>query len=64
MLGPRGRFTTFAHCHTAWTPPARRFASELRSHFATVERAPVVWPNLPPAFVHRAGSAGHRPAER
>lgn len=60
VLRPRGRFTTFAYCHAAWTPPARRFAAELRSHFATVERTAVVWPNLPPAFVYRAG---HQPAE-
>lgn len=53
-LSPRGRFTTFAYAHTAWTPPARRFARLLRSRFAIVERTPVVWRNLPPAYVYRA----------
>jgi phosphatidylethanolamine/phosphatidyl-N-methylethanolamine N-methyltransferase len=53
-LAPNGRFTTFAYAHTAWTPPARRFAASLRSRFAVVERTPVVWGNLPPAFVYRA----------
>ena len=53
-LSPYGRFTTFAYAHTAWTPPARRFARLLRSRFAVVERTPVVWRNLPPAYVYRA----------
>ncbi len=53
-LAPNGRFTTFAYTHTAWTPPARRFAATLRSRFAVVERTKVVWRNLPPAFVYRA----------
>ncbi|MEV5719434.1 methyltransferase domain-containing protein [Amycolatopsis mediterranei] len=53
-LAPNGRFTTFAYAHTAWTPPARRFAASLRSRFAVVERTQVVWGNLPPAFVYRA----------
>ncbi|MFD9738242.1 class I SAM-dependent methyltransferase [Umezawaea sp. NPDC059074] len=56
-LAPDGRFTTFAYAHTAWTPPARRFAASLRSRFAVVERSPVVWGNLPPAFVYRAALA-------
>jgi phospholipid N-methyltransferase len=53
-LTPNGRFTTFAYAHAAWTPPGRRFAASLRSRFAVVERTPVVWGNLPPAFVYRA----------
>ncbi|RSM42022.1 methyltransferase domain-containing protein [Amycolatopsis balhimycina DSM 5908] len=53
-LASNGRFTTFAYAHAAWTPPARRFAASLRSRFAVVERTPVVWGNLPPAFVYRA----------
>ncbi|WP_439383697.1 class I SAM-dependent methyltransferase [Amycolatopsis lexingtonensis] len=53
-LAPAGRFTTFAYAHAAWAPPARRFAASLRSRFAVVERTPVVWGNLPPAFVYRA----------
>ncbi|MET7989588.1 methyltransferase domain-containing protein [Amycolatopsis sp. NPDC005232] len=54
ILSPRGCFTTFAYAHTAWTPPARRFARLLRSRFFVVERTPVVWRNLPPAYVYRA----------
>ncbi|MEU1306233.1 hypothetical protein ABZ443_41895, partial [Streptomyces shenzhenensis] len=32
----------------------------LRDRFGLVERGPVVWPNVPPAFVYRARSP--RPA--
>ncbi|MCW8382226.1 class I SAM-dependent methyltransferase [Streptomyces justiciae] len=53
-LAPSGRFTTFAYLHAAWTPPGRHLAAGLRERFGTVDRSPVVWPNLPPAFVHRA----------
>ncbi|ONF62351.1 class I SAM-dependent methyltransferase [Amycolatopsis keratiniphila] len=54
ILAPHGRFTTFAYAHAAWTTPARRFAAALRDRFAVTGRTPLVWPNLPPAFVHRA----------
>ncbi|WP_405813875.1 methyltransferase domain-containing protein [Streptomyces sp. NBC_01390] len=51
-LSTNGRFSTFAYVHTAWTPPARRFA--------TVARSRVVWPNVPPAYVHHAAHPMHR----
>ncbi|MFJ9381943.1 class I SAM-dependent methyltransferase [Streptomyces sp. NPDC101455] len=54
VLTPGGRFTTFAYLHAAWTPPARHFTAELSRRFSRLERSTVVWPNLPPAFVHRA----------
>ncbi len=54
VLEPGGRFTTFAYLHAAWTPPARDFTAELAGRFHRLERSPVVWGNLPPAFAHRA----------
>ncbi|MFD3454846.1 class I SAM-dependent methyltransferase [Streptomyces sp. NPDC058691] len=54
VLAPGGRFTTFAYLHAAWTLTARHFTAELAHRFDRLERSPVVWPNLPPAFVHRA----------
>ncbi|MEU6607292.1 methyltransferase domain-containing protein [Streptomyces shenzhenensis] len=59
-LVPGGPFTTFGYLHAAWTPPGRRLAAGLRDRFGLVERGPVVWPNVPPAFVYRARSP--RPA--
>ncbi|MFD9651388.1 class I SAM-dependent methyltransferase [Streptomyces mirabilis] len=61
VLSADGRFSTFAYVHAAWTPPARRFAAELATRFSTVERIRAVWPNLPPAYVHRAFTPIHRP---
>ncbi|WP_369263728.1 class I SAM-dependent methyltransferase [Streptomyces sp. R35] len=59
VLSADGRFSTFAYVHAAWTPPARRFAAELSARFSTVERSRIVWPNLPPAYVHRAFTPAH-----
>jgi len=48
-----GRFATFAYVHAAWLPTARRFRRFLEAHFTEVRTTPVVWRNLPPAFVYR-----------
>lgn len=52
-LGNDGVFTTFAYLHACWMPKARRFRRRLEKHFNRVEKSPVVWGNLPPAFVYR-----------
>ena len=52
-LRPGGRFATFAYVHASWLPPARRFRSKLERRFSDVITTPVVWRNLPPAFVYR-----------
>jgi len=52
-LKPDGLFTTFAYVHARWLPRARRFRERLEHYFARVETSPIVWRNLPPAFVYR-----------
>ena len=52
-LRPGGTFATFAYVHAVYLPKARRFRRRLESLFTTVETSPVVWLNLPPAFVYR-----------
>lgn len=52
-LKPGGRFSTFAYRHASWLPQGRHFKSLLESRFAHVETSPMVWRNLPPAFVYR-----------
>ena len=52
-LRPGGTFATFAYIHALCLPNARRFRKRLESVFSSVERSPVVWRNLPPAFVYR-----------
>jgi phosphatidylethanolamine/phosphatidyl-N-methylethanolamine N-methyltransferase len=52
-LNSGGRFVTFAYSIGAWLPAGRRFARAVRSRFSSVVTSPVVWANLPPAFVYR-----------
>lgn len=52
-LRPGGRFTTFAYVHGVLLPAGRRLRRMLDGGFREVERTPVVWRNLPPAFVYR-----------
>lgn len=52
-LRPGGRFATFAYTHAARMPRARKFRELLESRFTTVTTSPIVWRNVPPAFVYR-----------
>jgi phosphatidylethanolamine/phosphatidyl-N-methylethanolamine N-methyltransferase len=52
-MTPDGQFIAFAYAHAAWMPTARRFRQELAERFRRMERTPVVWRNLPPAYVYR-----------
>ena len=52
-LKPGGQFVAFAYIHAAWMPTSRRFRQRLERHFKQVETTPIVWRNLPPAFVFR-----------
>ncbi len=52
-LAPGGRFATFAYPHGTLLPAGRRFRGLLDANFARVTTSPVVWRNLPPAFVYR-----------
>lgn len=57
-LGPGGRFVTYAYVPAAWLAPGRQLRGLLASFFARVERTPIVWRNLPPAFVYRCQKEG------
>ena len=52
-IAPGGYFTTFAYLQGMMLTSGRRFRSMLSEVFAEVETSPVVWGNLPPAFVYR-----------
>lgn len=52
-LRPGGQFATFAYIHASRFPPGRRFRHLLESCFSTVHQTPIVWRNVPPAFVYR-----------
>jgi len=51
-LGPGGRFVNYAYIPAAWLPTGQRFRRLLESRFAKVSASPIVWRNLPPAFVY------------
>lgn len=52
-LAPGGRFVTFAYLQGLLLPAGRRFANKIGGRFREVRKSPVVWRNLPPAFVYR-----------
>ena len=53
VLRPGGTFATFAYLQGVPLPAGRRFARRLDQSFRKVSKSPVVWRNLPPAFVYR-----------
>lgn len=52
-LTPDGQFVAFAYVHASWFPTSRRFRRRLLENFKRVEKTPIIWRNLPPAFVYR-----------
>ena len=52
VLKPGGRFCGFGYVHAGWYPSSRAFYRTLQQHFRRVGISPVVWRNLPPAFVY------------
>ena len=57
-LKPGGQFIAFAYVHAAWLPTSLRFRQRLQRHFQRLETTPIVWRNLPPAFVFRCWRPG------
>lgn len=56
-LRPGGTFTAMAYLHARGFPTSRRFQRELHRRFPSVARTPIVWANVPPAFVFQCQSA-------
>jgi phospholipid N-methyltransferase len=52
-LAPGGRFLTYAYIPAAWLATGRSLRRLLASRFPRLDTTPVVWRNLPPAFVYR-----------
>lgn len=53
VMRPGCQFTTFAYLQGLMLPGGRAFAKLLERSFASVQRSPVVWRNMPPAFAYR-----------
>jgi phospholipid N-methyltransferase len=52
-LGSDGQFVAFGYIHAVWYPTTLRFRRRLFRGFGRVETTPIIWRNLPPAFVYR-----------
>lgn len=52
VLRPGGTFTTFSYVHALPLRQAKRFRAKLNRNFTTVQVSPIIWKNLPPAFVY------------
>jgi phospholipid N-methyltransferase len=62
-LAPAGQFVAFGYIHAVWFPTTRRFRRRLARSFERVETTPIIWRNLPPAFVYRCwGKRAHSDA--
>jgi phosphatidylethanolamine/phosphatidyl-N-methylethanolamine N-methyltransferase len=53
VLKPGGSFVTFTYVHSQVLTGAKRFSNLLPGYFKAVSKSPVVWLNIPPAFVYR-----------
>jgi phospholipid N-methyltransferase len=52
-LAPEGQFVGFAYVHARYYPTTLRFRKLLHRAFTRVEDTPIIWGNLPPAYVYR-----------
>lgn len=48
-----GQFVAFAYVHARWFPTTLRFRKLMFRNFKRVTLTPVIWRNLPPAYVYR-----------
>jgi phosphatidylethanolamine/phosphatidyl-N-methylethanolamine N-methyltransferase len=53
VLKPGGRFVTFGYLQSLVLPSGRHLPTLFRNYFTSVSKSPVVWRNVPPAFVYR-----------
>ncbi len=58
VCSPDARMVTFSYWHMKSLPGGRRIRSLLESRFPSVRTTPVVWNNLPPAFVYVCDRGG------
>lgn len=56
-LAPGGEFVGFAYSHARYYPTTMRFRRLMQERFATFETTPIIWRNVPPAYVYRCRKA-------
>jgi phosphatidylethanolamine/phosphatidyl-N-methylethanolamine N-methyltransferase len=56
-LAPGGQFVGFAYSHARYYPTTMRFRRLMQQQFARFETTPIIWRNVPPAYVYRCWKA-------
>lgn len=56
-LAPGGQFVGFAYSHARYYPTTVRFRRLMETRFARFETTPIIWRNVPPAYVYRCWKA-------
>ncbi len=56
-LAPGGTFVGFAYVHARVYPTTMRFRKLMQTRFARFETTPIIWRNVPPAYVYRCRKA-------
>jgi phosphatidylethanolamine/phosphatidyl-N-methylethanolamine N-methyltransferase len=51
-LHPEGVFSAMVYFHAKGLPSSRKFKRKLEMRFARITASPIVWGNMPPAFVY------------
>lgn len=54
VLRPGGRFVTYTYIMSPLMPAGQKFRAKLKRRFSHFEVTPMVWRNIPPAFVYLA----------
>lgn len=54
VLREGGRFVAFSYLYAPYLPQGRKLRRKLEDTFSRVERTPLIWRNLPPAFAYSA----------
>lgn len=54
VLEPGGMFVTYAYLHGPLTKSGRRMRRKLFERFSSVKISPIIWRNIPPAFLYCA----------
>lgn len=52
-IAPGGQFVGFAYSHARYYPTTVRFRRLMQQQFARFETTPIIWRNVPPAYVYR-----------
>ena len=52
-LAHGGQFVAFAYVHARYYPTTLRFRKLMFQEFSRVETTPIIWRNLPPAYIYR-----------